>query len=259
MRRLFIYFLSISFLLTMNGFHIMIAEAKEKGLPIGDMVSRGTVKFEARENIWKNVESSHFPIFQGVKVKTENGMASVSLSNGGMIEAKPNSLFFFTHEHQLTLSQGGVEFRIPSGLDLNFRVGKVSISKARALQASSSPLSNAPIHEETIGSINLHSNGALTIKTIKGKLTVFDENQVVLASVNPNESITIPSSIIRTSPRTMVAQLGETTGAGETEGFLGLSTWTWVGIGVVVLAVGAGVGIGLSQRDKDHDWIPLCP
>jgi len=32
----------------MNGFPKMVAEAKEMNLPIGEMISRGEVKFEAR-------------------------------------------------------------------------------------------------------------------------------------------------------------------------------------------------------------------
>ncbi len=260
MKKLLTYFLCISFLLSVNGFHVMIAEAKSKALPLGEMVSRGTVKFETRENVWKSVESSHFPIFQGVKIKTENGMAFISLSNGGLIEVRQNSHFFLTEQGHFNLLQGGIEFRIPSGSELNFKVGKVSLSSPKVMQASRVPLSNIPTNEETIGSLQIHSNGALNIKMVKGKLSVFDENQVILAGLSSNESITLPSSLIRSSPKTMVAQVGETAGGtGATGGFLGLSTWTWVGIAAVAVAVGAIAGVAASQGDDDHDWIPLCP
>jgi hypothetical protein len=62
-QKAFVYFLSVSFLLMMNGFPGAIAQAKEIGLPIGEMVSRGEVKFEVRDKVWKNVDLSHFPIF----------------------------------------------------------------------------------------------------------------------------------------------------------------------------------------------------
>ena len=81
----FIYFLSISFLLLTNGFPTIVAEAAERGIPIGEMVSKGDVNFEARENVWKKVEPSHFPIFQGVKIKTEKGIAAVALGNNSHI------------------------------------------------------------------------------------------------------------------------------------------------------------------------------
>jgi len=53
-----VYFLCVSFLLLANGFHTMIAEAKEMGRPLGEMVSRGEVKLESRKSVWKSVELS---------------------------------------------------------------------------------------------------------------------------------------------------------------------------------------------------------
>lgn len=260
MKKLLTYFLCISFLLAVNGFHVMIAEAKSKTVPLGEMVSRGTVKFETRENVWKSVESSHFPIFEGVKIKTENGMAFISLSNGGLIEVSQNSHFFLTEQGHFNLLQGGIEFRIPSGSELNFKVGKVFLLSPKVMQASRVPLSNVLQNEETIGSIQIHSNGALTIKMVKGKLSIFDENQVILAALSSNESITLPSSLIKSSSKTMVAQAGETAaGTGATGGFLGLSTWTWVGIAAAAVAVGAIVGVAASQGGGDHERVPLCP
>ncbi len=258
MKKLLIYFLCISFLLTTSGFQSVIADTKEKSIPIGDMVSRGTVKFETRENTWRNMESSHFPIFQGVKIKTEDGIGIISLLNGGIIEVKPNSLFLFTEENKLTLSRGGIEFRIPSDQEFIFRVGRVSISKARLIQSSSLPLMDV-WNEEIIGSINIHPNGALTVKTVRGKLRVIGENQVVLASVSSKAPITFPSSAIKTSPGTLVAQVGELELDTKTkEGFLGLSTKAWVGIAASVVGAGAVVGI-INSQEKERDRIPLCP
>jgi hypothetical protein len=80
-----VYVLCVSFLLLANGFHTMVAEAKEIGRPIGEMVSRGEVKFESRESVWKNVEPSHYPIFQGAKIKTEKGGSVVTLTNDSQV------------------------------------------------------------------------------------------------------------------------------------------------------------------------------
>jgi len=111
----FIYFLSVSFLLMMNGLPAMGAEVKGKSISIvGEMVSRGEVKFEARENVWKKVESSHFPIFQGTKIRTEKGNATITLTENSQIEVSPNSLFSLDYGDQFVLSLGSIQFRIPS-------------------------------------------------------------------------------------------------------------------------------------------------
>ena len=256
----FIYFLCISFLLITNGFHTMVAEAKGIDRPIGEMVSKGTVKFEARENVWKNVESPHFPIFQGMKIKTEKGMAAIVLSDGCQIEIGPNSFFSVDQMDRIQLSQGSIEFRIPPVSELNFKVGNLSISKSRHLQASRTPTSIAPKNEETIGSISIHSNGAVTVKNVRGGLFVLDENRVILAALSSKDSVTLPSTTVNTLPKTMTAQVGQTgaTTTSTTGEFLGLSTWAWVGI--ISLAAVAGVVIAVAaSHDGHHDRVPLCP
>ncbi|MEW6376594.1 MAG: hypothetical protein AB1502_12490, partial [Thermodesulfobacteriota bacterium] len=132
----FIYFLSISFLLLMNGFPKMLAEAKEKNYPIGEIVSKGEVKFEAKENVWKKVESSYFPVFQGMKIKTEKGMAAIALSDKSQIEVGQHSLFAFDQKDRLHLYQGSIHFRIQSNGDMNFKVGNLLIIKSHPLQAA---------------------------------------------------------------------------------------------------------------------------
>jgi hypothetical protein len=244
----------------MNSFPRMIAEAKEVSLPIGEMVSKGTVKFETRENVWKNVESPHFPIFQGMKIKTEKGMAAIVLSDGCQIEIGPNSFFSVDQKDRIQLSQGSIEFRIPSVSELNFKVGNLSISKSRPLQASRAPTSTTPKNEETIGSITIHSNGAVTVKNVQGGLSVLDENRVILAALSFKDSVTLPSATVKTSPKTMMAQVGQTgaTTTTTTGEFLGLSTWAWVGIGLAAVVAGVVVGVAASQGG-DHDRVPLCP
>lgn len=63
----------------------MVAEVKEIGRPVGEMVSRGEVKFESRESVCKDVEPSHFPIFQGAKIRTEKGDSIVTLTNDSQV------------------------------------------------------------------------------------------------------------------------------------------------------------------------------
>ena len=85
--KVLVYFLCVSFLVMMNGFQGMMTEAKEKSLPIGQMTSKGEVKFEAKENTWETAEPSAFPLFQGTKVKTEKGVAVILLpEDHGQIE-----------------------------------------------------------------------------------------------------------------------------------------------------------------------------
>jgi hypothetical protein len=258
--KFFIYLLCFSFLLLTSGFPRRAAEATESGLPIGEMISSGEVKFEARENVWKQVEPIHFPVFQGVRIKTEKGLALIVLSNGNQIEAGQNSLFSFQHDDQFHLLKGGVSFRIPSGAEMSFRVANLSIGKFLPLQATKSPLVS-PRSEETVGSIALHPNGAVTVKSIRGPVSIQNQDRVVLAALSPKESVTIPFVTASGEQRQMVAQVGEyPTGEALTEEFLGLSNTTWMIIGLAAV-VAAGVGITLAvSGDDGHDFlVPTSP
>ena len=157
--RTFIYFLCISFLLLANGFHTMVAEAREIGRPMGEMISRGEVKFESRENVWKNVESSHFPIFQGAKIKTEKGASLITLEGNSQIEVGQNSLLSFDRNDQMDLTQGTVNFRFPSSSELSFKVGNLTVIQSKSLHASKNSSAVSPKSEATIGSISVHPNG----------------------------------------------------------------------------------------------------
>lgn len=204
----FVYFLSISFLLLTNGFPRIVAEAGERGFPIGEMVSKGEVNFEARENVWKKAEPSH-PVFQGVKIKTEKGIAGIALGNNSHIEVGQNSLFSFDQNDRLHLRQGGINFRISPNAELNFKIGSLLVTKSRSLQASKNPVVGSPKKEETIGSLSIHSNGSATVRSIQGQFIILDQDRVVLASLSSQESVTIPSKIVKGAPKTMVAQAGD--------------------------------------------------
>lgn len=258
MKKGFIYFLCVSFLLMMNGFPIIRAEAKDKVIPIGEMVSKGEVQFEVRENVWRGVESSHFPVFRVTRIKTEQGNAIVTLLNNSQVGVNPNSLFSFDQNDRFILSKGSIEFRIPSSGDIDFKVGNLSILRSRAPQANKDPLAVSPKNEETIGSISIHSNGSVTVKNIQGKLSILSQDRVVLAALSSNESVTVPSVTVGGPSRVMVAQVAETAAAAGAGGAFGLSTTALVVIGVVAAAA-VGVGVAVSVSPGGTDMVPLCP
>lgn len=263
MRRIFVYFLCFSFLLLTSGFHTMVAEAKEIGRPIGEMISRGEVKFESRENVWKNVEPSPFPIFQGVRIKTEKGASIITLENNRQIEVGQNSLFSFDRNDQMHLRQGTIEFRFPSTAELSFKVGDLTVGKYRSLQASKNPSAVSPKSEDTIGSISVHPSGSVTVKSIQGPLFVVNQDHVVLAALSSEDTVTIPSVSAKSPSKVMVAQAGETTSGPEVkkEKFLGISTWGWVGIigGVIVIAAIVAVCASGGGGGGHHEAVPVCP
>jgi hypothetical protein len=259
--KIFVCFLCFAFTSLTGGFPKMLADARGGGLPIGEMISKGDVKYEARENVWKTVEHSHFPIFQGAKIKTGKGMALVVLANESQIEVGHNSLLSFQQNDQFHLSQGTISFRIPSGTETSFRVGDLSIGESPPLEAAKSPLIS-PRSEETVGSIALHSNGAVTVKSIRGPLSVRNQDSVVLAALSPKESVTIPSITASGGQGQMVAQVGDEypTGEAATEELLGLSKTTWFFIAVAAVAiVGGGMAYVFFTADDDDEFIPICP
>jgi hypothetical protein len=112
-----------------------------------------------------------------------------------------------------------------------------------------------------MGSISIHSNGSVTVKSIQGNLSMVNQDHVVLAGLSSKDSITIPSVTVGKTPRVMVAQAGMTgTTSEESEGFLGISTWGWVGI-VIGSAVIAGVVIAATAHKGGGgiDYVPVCP
>jgi len=258
MKKVFVYFLCVSFLVMMNGFPKMVVEAKGRSIPIGEMVSKGEVKFEARENVWKRVESSHFPIFQGTKIKTDKGIAVVILSNNIQIEVNSNSLFSLDQNDRFVLSQGSIEFRIPAASEINFKVGNLSILKSRVLQATKDSAAAPSSSEETIGSISINSDGSVTVTSIKGGLTVMNSDGVVLAALSSKDSVTIPSILPGGKPKVMVAQVGEAAAIGAGT-FLGVSTATAIAVVAGVAAIG-GIAAAASAAGGDADEeVPVCP
>ena len=256
----FVYFLSISFLLLTNGFPRIVAEAAEKGFPFGEMISKGDVKFEARDKVWKNVDPSHFPIFQGVKIKTEKGTSILALTDNCQIEVGQNSLLTFDRNDRLHLSQGSIDFRIPAAAAIEFKIGNIFVLPSRSLQASKSPSVPLPKIEEAIGSITIHANGAVTVKSLQGSLSILSQDRVVLASLSPKDTVTLPSVIVKTPSRTMVAQAGETAREVESKEKRSQESWLWIGGGFLAAVVAAGMGGYYTDRhEANKERKPICP
>jgi hypothetical protein len=257
--KVFVYFLCFSFLLLTSELPRMAAEAKERSRPIGEMISRGVVKFEAGENVWKRVEPSHFPIFQEVRIKTEKGQAFVLVANDIQITVSENTVFTVQRDGQFHLLQGRISFRIPSGADMSFRVGNLSIGKSHPSQAGKRLLAS-PQSEETVGAVVL----------IRGSLSIRDRDRVVLA-VLPNESVTIPSFTVFGSPEQKVAGVEQyqivqypTGKTALDEPPLGLSGWTWMVISLAAVgAVGGAIALGIDSGGSSDNVVipstPVCP
>ena len=259
--RAFVYFLSVSFLLLVNEFPTMIAQA-DQNIPVGQMVSRGGVKFEVSKNSWEKVETP-FPVFEGMKIKTEKGEAVLALAEKTRIEIGSDSLSYFDQRDQFNLLEGKVSFRIQPDLPLKFKVGNLWISRFYLLQASKTPPTVLSGDKESLGSIMIHSSGAVTVQSTQGPLQVRDQDGTVMASLSSRESITLPSVSTGTIP-TRIAQRDVSqlegmsdTGSGE---FLGLSTWGWIALGTLI-AVGATVVAVAATRSHGGggEEAPACP
>src|SRR4030042_2194030 len=251
--KMFVYFLSVSFLLLMNEFPKMIAEANQN-IPVGQMVSRGGVKFEVKENSWEKVETP-FPIFEGMRIRTEKGEAVLALAEKTRIEIGSNSLFYFDQRDQFNLLQGKINFRIQPEVQLRFKEGSLWINKSYPLQSAKGPSVALTKDKEFAGSILMHSKGSVTVKSAQGLISVTNDDGALLASLSTGESITLPSVVASPKSPTMMANAEpKSTGPlAEEEGFLGLSTWTWLGIAAAVVVVGVVVVVAASGGDGDHE------
>ena len=265
--RTFVYFLCFSFLILTSGFPRLVAEAKERRIPVGEMVSSGEVTFEARENVWKKVEPCHFPVFEGVKIKTKKGRAFISLTNDIQVEVGPNVFLSLQKDRQLHLIEGEISFRIPTGGDISFRVGNLSIMKPLPM-LSARALVPVPKTVESIGSLTVRPSGAVTVTSLRGPLSIQNTDRVVLAQLASKESITIPRATAfgrKGQMRAQAREIGQypTGKAALDEPLLGLSDWTWMVISLAAVGVG-GAGIGLAASDSGDDdsvipFIPICP
>jgi hypothetical protein len=260
--RAWVYFLCISFLLLANGFHTMVAEAKELGRPLGEMVSRGEVKFESRKGVWKPVDPSQFPIFQRARIKTENGASLIALENKCQIDVGENSLLSFERNDQIHLTQGAVNFRLPATVGLSIKVGTLTVIRSNSLQASQNPSAVSPDSEATVGSISVHPNGAVTVKSLRGSLSVLNQERAVLASLSSKDTVTLPSVTVKVLPKETLVQAGKKTINLDphSKNFLGIPDWGWA---VIVCAVGITASVVvIATTDHGGGGSPVvlvCP
>jgi len=238
------------------------AQGKEKNIPIGEMVSRGEVKFEARDKIWKEVEPSSFPVLPGVKIKTEKGASTLFLGARHKVEMGQNSLICVEQKDQLRLYRGRVDFRLSGQKDLSLRAGNLIVIGNLPLQASKSPAKITAKAEEARGSLLLHGNGSLRISGEQGQITVLSQGRKVLAVLSPKETLTIPSTLVegpageKALPVRM-AQVGDEEAAAQPVKSGGLSAKTWGVIGLAALAAGGVLALGGGGGGGGA--APICP
>jgi hypothetical protein len=260
----FACFLCVAFFLLTGRFSPVLAAGKGRNIPIGEMVSRGEVKFEAREKIWKEVEPSYFPVFPGVKIKTGKGAATISLGAHYQMEMGQNSIICFEQKDQLRVYRGRVDFRISGQKDLSLRAGNLIVISPLSLHAAQSPGVIHPKAEEVRGSLLLLANGSLSLKSTQGQLTVLDQERKVLAVLAPKDSLTIPSIIVEKPAGekalpVMIAQVGDEEAAAQPEKYVGLSAKTWGVIGLVVLGVGGILAVaGGGGGGGGGGGAPIC-
>jgi hypothetical protein len=257
--KILIYLICFHFISLVTGVPEILAQGKGRGYPIGEMVSKGEVKFEARGKVWKKVENSSFPVFKGVKIRTEKGFAAIALGNNSQIGMGQNSLISFEQSSQLILSQGRVAFRTPPSAELNLRVGGLIITSSRPLQSANGSVPGVPMSGETIGILSRSPEGALTVKNHQGNLYILNQERVVLASLSSRESVVLPSVTVKTPPRVMVAQVGEAGGYYDEEELtllrMTLNDWLLLFGGWAVL--GGALTYAISQSNDDNR--PICP
>lgn len=262
------YVLCFSFTLLSTGYSKLAFAASEKTFPIGEMISAGDVKFEARQNVWKGVENTHFPVFADVRIKTESGGTIIALSNNSRLEVDQKSIVSIDQKYQVHLWQGNVVVRIPASGETAIKIGKLVVTRAQVRQASTGGLAVAPRNEESIGSVSLQANGAVTVRSIRGQFVILNEERALVADVQSPQSLTIPSLTAQGNKALVVAQApGEGTettaigsggtaaagtaagGAAAVAGGGGQMAVLW---GMLGMVGAAGLGVGVYQAEKSH-------
>jgi hypothetical protein len=250
--KIFVLFICVSMFALTGGFGRLAAEAQAMSRPVGEMVSRGDVSYQAGGNSWLKVQNTRVPVFGGMKIKTASGTAIISFANGSQVEAAGNTQFEIAESAVLHLIQGSIDFRISAGTEMNIAVGSLSILKCRPLQASKDP-SVASKDEGVVGSVSLHSNGSVTVKSEQGLLSVLNPQRTVVATLASNDVLTIPAAVATGKESPTLSQAGDPKEGG---GFLGLSTSALVGIGLAAGGIGA---LGVAAADSSgSDRRPAC-
>jgi len=265
----FLIIVCFTFFLTISGFPGTGTQAKDAKFPIGEIISKGGVRFEARENVWKSIDSSYFPVFESGKIETEQGTGVVTLGNGCHLEIAQNSAVSFEQVNQVHLTQGRVNFRIPSSKEMVIKVGSLRVTKPRVQQASEGTAIVPAKNEDAVGSVTLHGNGSVTIRNLQGSLSILDQDRVVIAALSSKDSITIPATMASGKSHKMMAQAGEvrerkrvTQSVIDQEWtYLGLNAIEWIAVGYAKVLLGGLIYFFWPEGDNDRgvEQIPICP
>lgn len=257
----FIWFLCFIQILFGSGFLPPVTWAKDKNLPIGEIIVRGEVQFEAKENVWKNIELSYFPLFPGMKIKTKKGIANIFLKSQSIVELGQESLILIENPDKIRLLQGKIDFRIPSKSNLYLQVRKLTVQKTPAFQVAKGFHSIG--EGEVLGAITLHNQGSVTIKNLQGNITILDQKQKVLAALSPRDSLTIPTILTNIPAEekitpVKIAQVGEEELAAEPEKYAGISIRAWGIIGLAALGA-TGALLAAGGGGGGGGGAPACP
>ncbi len=247
----FLSFLFLSVLLLWGG----IAGAVEKRVAVGEMVSQGVVQFEAKKEVWKAVDGSYFPLFSGMKVRTEKGAATVTLQSGGQVEIGSQSLFYLDGKGRLILEKGSLVFRNPAGSEVEIGVKDLMIRRHRGMQATRGDVVGLEKGEGVMGAVSVEADGRVGVKSLEGRIGVWSKERGMLAEVTAPEAVTVSGG-----GKEQVAQAGEA----ESGKYLGLSAEALAGIGVGGAAVLGGIGWGISDSTSggggtNANSKPICP
>lgn len=255
-----IWFVCFLYFFIWGGVQPTISWAKDRNPPIGEIIVRGEVQYEVRENNWRNIEFSYFPLFPGIKIKTKKGLANIFLRDHSNVELNKETLILVKDIDNLHLLQGRIDFRIPAQGNLKLHLGNLVVQKTSFRQAAQR---NYPTGREVLGTLTLHAHGAVTINNIKGNISVLDKNQRVLAALSEKDSLTIPSSLAHKPPQeeitpVKIAQVGEEEIAAEPEKYAGISVKTWGIIGLAALGA-TGALIAAGGGGGGGGGAPACP
>lgn len=258
--KFFTCFLCLLHIFVWGGILPTLSWGKDRNPPIGEIIVRGEVQYEVKENSWKNIEFSYFPLFAGMKIKTQKGLANIFFKDHANVELNKDSSLFIADIDNLRLLKGRIDFRIPAQANLRLHLGKLIVQKGSFRQAAKGIY---PAGEEVLGTITLHAHGAVTINNMKGNISVLDQNQRVLAVLSPKDSLTIPT-ILTNKPAeekiapVKIAQVGEEEKAAEPEKYVGISVKAWGIIGLAALGA-TGALIAAGGGGGGGGGAPACP
>jgi len=186
--------------------------ASEENPPIGEMVWKGNVSVAKQEERWGRMKERPFPIFKGSKVRTECGMATVTLSNDYQIVMLPYSQVVFPDLEQVIFKEGEVNFRVPTASRTRLSVESMGTVNSFYLDDSKIGSPQPPDKKESLGTVHLSSGGSLTLRNRQGSIFVIDQDRKVVASLSSGESVRILSGKVLGVEKVRVDQVKKAQG-----------------------------------------------